>query len=222
MNRLFAVLSVGATLLVSWTSVGNAEVSGIYIEARTCQVYTGPCFANGEMGLTGKDAVLAWNIDQGTHQGVDLAGLNIVMLVKSEETLGHEGFATARPIATTMIVDTRATSAQRAALVDFARSQSGTTNVRIARIDAAPVRISLDIGELSGLVDAGDAVHLTTRKAREGDCICRNETAFYPPLAKVENFVPGVSVEGSVKARGLGTRWNTLGERNVYMATFSE
>ena len=222
MNRHFAALSVGVVLLLSWTSVGNAEVSGTYIEARTCQVYTGPCFANGEMGLTGKDAVLAWNIDQGTHQGVDLAGLNVVMLVKSEETLGHEGFATARPIATTMIVDSRANSEQCAVLVDFARNQSRTTNVEVARVDAASVRVSLDIGELSGRIDAGDAVHLTTRKVREGDCICRNETAFYPPLAKVENFVPGVSIEGSIKARGLGTRWNTLGERNVYMATFSE
>lgn len=222
MARHFATLCAGVTLLLSWTAVGHAEVSGTYIEARTCQVYTGPCFANGEMGLTGKDAVLAWNIDQGTHKGVNLAGLNVVMLVKSEETLGHEGFATARPIATTMIVDARANSSQREALVDFARTQSGTTNVEVARIDAATVSVSLDIGELSGQIDAGDAVHLTTRKARDGDCICRNETAFYPPLAKVENFAPGVSIEGNIKARGLGTRWNTLGERNVYMATFSE
>ena len=42
------------------------HVTGEYIESRTADVYTGPCFANSEVNLTGKEAVLAWHVDKGT------------------------------------------------------------------------------------------------------------------------------------------------------------
>lgn len=60
-----------------------AAIKGSYLEARTCQVYTGPCFANGEIGLTGKDAVMAWNVSEGDFQGVDLAGLSVVLVLRT-------------------------------------------------------------------------------------------------------------------------------------------
>ena len=67
-----------------------AELRGIYLESRTCQVYTGPCFANGEMGQSGKNAILAWNIAAGAYHGVDLAGLSVVAVIGSSETLGFQ------------------------------------------------------------------------------------------------------------------------------------
>ena len=39
-------------------------ISGQYIEARTCDVWTGPCFANADMSLDGKHAVLAWKVEK--------------------------------------------------------------------------------------------------------------------------------------------------------------
>ena len=42
-----------ALLFVFATTGQAANISGEYLEARTCVVYTGPCFANAEMGLTG-------------------------------------------------------------------------------------------------------------------------------------------------------------------------
>src|SRR5438034_8069518 len=42
------------------------HVSGEYIESRTADVYTGPCFANSEVNLTGQEAVLGWHVDKGT------------------------------------------------------------------------------------------------------------------------------------------------------------
>ena len=44
----------------------SAQVTGIYLESRTADVYTGPCFANGEVNLTGYEAVLAWRIEKGS------------------------------------------------------------------------------------------------------------------------------------------------------------
>lgn len=221
MKRVAVALAVvGVALLLH--STARAEISGTYIEARTCQVYTGPCFANGEVGLAGKEAMMAWNIEKGEHQGVDLTGLNVVMVIKAEDTIGFQGLKTARPLATSFLVDGRANQQQREALVQFAQQQTGTRHTKVARVDAEPIRVSLDLDELNGSVEAGKAVKLTTRKARKGDCICSNESAYYPPIAKVANFVPGVTIDGSVRARGLGSRWDVPGNRNVYMGTFSD
>src|SRR5438477_5023466 len=64
------------------------EISGGYLEVRSCDVYTGPCFANGEMGLTGKEAVMVWSIRQGSWKGVALDGLNVIAVVKTDDTMG--------------------------------------------------------------------------------------------------------------------------------------
>src|SRR5215472_18701380 len=68
-----------------------AEISGEYLEARTCDVYTGPCFANGEIGIAGKEAVMAWKIEEGRWAGEDLAGLGVALVIKANDTLGFGG-----------------------------------------------------------------------------------------------------------------------------------
>ena len=47
-------------------SSGDFTIVGDYIEARTSDVYVGPCFANSEMNLTGQEAVLAWRVREDT------------------------------------------------------------------------------------------------------------------------------------------------------------
>ena len=61
-------------------------VSGNYMEARTADVYTGPCFANGEVEINGKEAVFGWKINNGAWKGVDIAGLGVVGVVRTEYT----------------------------------------------------------------------------------------------------------------------------------------
>jgi hypothetical protein len=52
---------LGAAALVSSAAgIPARGLSGNYIEARTADVYTGPCFANGEIEMNGREAVFAW------------------------------------------------------------------------------------------------------------------------------------------------------------------
>ena len=69
MRHLFALLTLSLGV-VAPSLLAAEEISGSYMEARTCQVYTGPCFANAEVNLTGKDALMAWNIEEGKKGGV--------------------------------------------------------------------------------------------------------------------------------------------------------
>lgn len=202
-------------------SLRAADVTGTYLETRTCQVYTGPCFANAEMGLAGKDAIMAWGIESGNRDGVDLSGLSVVLVVRASDTLGFKGLADAKELKSVILVDERATSQQREALVAFAKEHAGPAGKVVSRVDASPIKLSLDQHDLVAKLDAGKSAKIVTRKAREGDCICRNEVAYYPPLAKVDNFAAGVTVEGEFAGRGLGSRWSTPESRSAYMGTFA-
>src|ERR1039458_3035259 len=75
--KLFCTVAVlcAATTISFAASLPARGVSGNYMEARTADVYTGPCFANGEVEINGKEAVFGWKIANGAWQGVNLAGL---------------------------------------------------------------------------------------------------------------------------------------------------
>lgn len=211
---------VAASIVVSSTT-GAAEISGHYLESRTCDVYTGPCFANAETGLAGKNALMAWSITQGQHQGVDLAGLKVVMALDSSVTLTFAGLNDAQHLKSVIYVDETASSRQRKALIDFAKHHSGRAGKAVVRVSTAPIQMSLDETKLTGQLSVAKDVKLVTRKAGKADCICTNEEACYPPLAKVEHWAPGVALVGHFKGRGLGARWSTPGARSTYMATFA-
>src|SRR6478609_4520449 len=148
------------------------SLSGTYLESRTCQVYTGPCFANAETALAGREALMAWNIESGKHNNVDLAGLSVVVAVRGNDTLAYQGVADPTELKAAIIVDAKASAAQKEALVAFAKEHAGRAGKEVVRVDAAPISMSLDSVELTGNLKAGEIAKLTTRKAKPGDCIC--------------------------------------------------
>ena len=119
-----------------------------------------------------------------------------------------------------VIVDASANSSQADALTKFALSQSGILHRDVAAVHRAAIEMSLDLAQLTAQLNVGDYAQLVTRKARRGDCICSNESAYYPPLVPLKGFVPGVTIEGEVAARRLGTRWSIPDSRTAYMGTF--
>src|SRR5947209_9903004 len=102
------LLLAAAALLVSGTSLQAAGLSGAYIEARTCDVWTGPCFANAEMNIGGKHAVLGWKVEKGKFNDVPLDGLSVVAVIAASDTLGLEQTGPAKAV---LIVDDKANKA---------------------------------------------------------------------------------------------------------------
>jgi hypothetical protein len=217
-HKLFSLLALAALAMPAFA---DDSITGTYLESRTCQVYTGPCFANAETALGGREALLAWNIESGKQNNVDLSGLSVVVATRASETLAHQGFNDPQELKSTIIVDAKANAAQKAALVAFAKEHSGRAGQNIARIDSAPIVMSLDSVELKGELKAGNIAKISTRKAKPGDCICSNEVQYYPPLAKVNRFASGVAIEAEYKGGGLGTTWSTPDSRSAYMGEFN-
>src|SRR5205823_14418812 len=140
MTRLFllpALLTVVAAPIGVSAPAGSA-VRGQYVEARTCDVFTGACFANADTGLTGKNAVLGWKIESGAVGTTRLDGLGVVAVVASRETLG---LTQSLPGKAVVIVDESASPAQRAALVEFVKAQAGDLVAEVVAVRAAKVDV---------------------------------------------------------------------------------
>src|SRR3954454_2879000 len=179
MKRTLALAALFAAAL----PLHAAGVAGSYIEARTCDVWTGPCFANAEMNLTGKHAVLGWKVDRGSLGAVRLDGLGVVAVVAAHDTLGLTQTGPARAV---LIVDRRADAAQREALIRLARRQGGDLVRNVVAVRSAPIDFEVCDCEGGGCakLSAGGARIETRCLDQKHDTVCGNEYAFYPPLAR--------------------------------------
>ncbi len=199
------------------------EISGNYLETRTCDVYTGPCFANAQVGLTGQQAIMAWSIESGTHEGVDLGGLNVVLVVRAADTLGFGGTVVVRPdpIRSVILVDARATDSQREALAAFVKQHAARVAGDVVRVASLPIEMKFDPIDMECSLEAGKEARLVTRRLVPRDRCCTNEEIFYPPLTEVEHSEPAFTIDGGFTGRGLGQTWSNPKTRSSFLATFA-
>lgn len=223
-SAVVAIAFAGLVCANSRAGTKADSLRGNYLESRTCDIYTGPCFANSQVGLGGHEAILAWNIESGSFQGVDLTGLNMVMAVVANDTLGFDGGLEVSPdvIKSVILIDERADTAQREALVGLAKKRASRVVGDLVRVASAPIKIEVDHAEGVAHLDAGKEARLTTRKIMKCDCVCTNEAVFYPPLAQVERPSPAFTVEGGFQGRGLKEHWSNPGTRSAFVARFTE
>ena len=197
-------------------------ISGNYIEARTADVYTGPCFANGEVDINGKEAVFGWKINNGAWKGVNIAGLGVVGVVRTEHTLGDVQ-RPLNPATSVIIVDSRATAAQREALISFAKAQSPALLNHVVAVKSAPVELTIQNGNIHGgaaRLTAGSLAEIATRGMTEADHICGNEDIYYPPLNAMEHAMPAYALENSYQGDGLNEKWSVRFRRSSFVGTF--
>ncbi len=217
MKRTVALAAVALIVLAGPLSA--AGITGKYIEARTCDVWTGPCFANAEMNLGGKHAVLGWLVEKGTLGDARLDGLGVVAVVAASDTLGLKQTGPAKAV---LIVDSRANAAQRDALVRLARRQGGDLVKNVVAVQSA--RIDLDVGGCEeggcGKLVAGPARIETRCLDEKHDKVCGNESAFYPPLARGVHVKPALAVEHTYTGKGVHETWNDAGRRGAYLGSF--
>lgn len=214
------LLAVALAVVLSASPAESAGLTGKYIEARTCDIWTGPCYANAEMHLAGKHAVIGWKIDRGRLDNVSLDGLSVVAVVAARDTLGCRQTGKARAI---VIVDDRATTAQRDALVKLARKQGGELVAQVVHVEAAPIELDLCPCKEDGcaVLTAGKA-RIETRCLNVGhDKVCGNESAFYPPLTGDVTVKPAMAVEHTYAGKGAGARWSEANRRGAYLGSFA-
>jgi len=223
---LFAILVVTLICALPAGAAPNKQapqITGQYLESRTADIYTGPCIANSEVNLAGKQVVMAWHVDQGTWTDVDLSGLTVVAVANATDTLGMDGAvpSLARSI---LIVDQSATTAQRTALINFAQAQGGAILSHVMAVEVAPMKFETNVGghHMASSLTAGTLVRVTTRSLNDGDEFCHNEDVYYPPLAaNLTLSMPAVATESGYHGNHLGITWTENERRGVFVGTFA-
>jgi hypothetical protein len=209
-----------AALVLNAAPVNAAGLTGQYVEARTCDIWTAPCFANAEMNLAGKNAVMAWKVEQGALDRVDLKGLGVVAVVAASDTLGLEQTGPGKAI---LIVDSKADAAQRDALVRLARQQGGDLLRNVIAVQFAPIDLTLCECKdgTCAVMKAGSVARIETRCIdAEHDKACGNESAFYPPLVPSARVRAAVAVEHRFNGPGFNQTWKEADRRGAYVGTF--
>jgi hypothetical protein len=197
------------------------QIRGDYIETRSADVYTGQCFANGEVNLVGKEAILAWHVQSGSWDGIALDGLTVAAAVRAQATLG-DPYANPYPAQSVLLVDDQATPQQNAALVSFAKHMGGELLENVEQTITAPMEMIVN-HERHGvaLLRAGQFATVQTRSLGDKDHVCGNEVTFYPPLTQVSHSMPAVAVTDAYRGPGLGESWDTHGRRSAFVGTFA-
>jgi hypothetical protein len=221
MRRFALAMGVVVSLAMLAALPASAAVKGDYMEVRSADVYTGPCFANGQVGLEGKQAIMAWHVREGSWQGTDLAGLNVVAVVNASATLG-DPYHTPYPARAVLILDQRATSAQKAALAGFAKSAGGKLLSQVVLVKTAPISLEIGAGHVGmAKMVAGHLATIETRSLCSGDIICGNEYTYYPPLLAHVHAMPAFALRDSYQGNGLGTVWTNLNHRSAFVGNFN-
>ncbi len=201
-----------------------SNLSGDYLEVRSCDVYTGPCFANGEMGLSGKAAMMVWKIREGSWQGTQLDGLNVIAVIGTDRTIGNVRY-NPRQGKAAIITDSSASKAQKKALADFVRSKADAVASEFVSVESADIAASLNEPNKPGCasVKAGDIVNISTRCLTEKDDLCGNERLFYPPMTSaLDEVQPAFTEVAAFQGQTLNRSWEMVRNRGAYLASFNQ
>jgi hypothetical protein len=241
-----ALLLAGSPLAIAGegVSVGNGKtahaasnIAGDYMEARNADIYTGPCFSNAEIFITGNQAVMAWKVNRGSWDGVDLSGLAVAAAVRGTTTLSVDKPEEARSV---LMVDKSASPRQRDALIAMAKNLAGARLSNVVDVKVTQMTMTLEGDDMTGS-EAASAEHkdhgmphtpkaffwavgvaeILTRPLDDGDHFCGNERVEYPPLSHGVTAHPAYTLGHKFNSKGLDSKWNDPNCRSSFVGHFS-
>lgn len=195
----------------------NWTIKGEYFEACNCDVAC-QCLWLEPPDDDACMASLAWQIRDGQYGDVDLSGLNVAMLARSEEGVMFDPDVSWHMV---LIVDEDADEEQRAAIEDIYLGRAGgifaalaDTHVESAEVTTAPFTVTRSDGEIAATV--GDSVSMEVVEKPGFDE--QVGTASPHPLAKGETANVGQSTTATVSYSDEFS-WDVAGN-NSYFAEF--
>jgi hypothetical protein len=232
--RSICAVFCASFLALSASVASAAGIRGDYVEARTADVFTGPCFSNAEVFIYGNHAVMAWKVTEGSWKGVDLSGLCVAAAVNGTTTFSEDKPEKATAV---LIVDAKASDSQREALVEMAKSLGGARLSQIASVTTSKMSLKLEDHTVSASETAHEAhgmprsprasfwapglARIVTRPLDERDHACGNEVVAYPPLSHSVTAQPAYTLGHAFEGQGLNNRWDDPNCRSSFVGHFA-
>lgn len=194
-----------------------AAVVGDYVEARNCDVWTGPCFDNSV--IRGNHAVVGWIVREGAWNGVSLDSLSIILVLESEGILSTK---TEGKVRTIVFVDRKANAAQKKALISMVSKLAPRYVKNLAKVKRARIahrregfRASLEVGDRV-------EVKVSTRALNpELDKVCGSEEKAYDAFSQHTNVKCAKTLQHFYRGNDLEERWSDPNARSAMVGTFS-
>ena len=201
-------------LLLSAAATGSPVVTGRCVEARTASVFAGACHYGSEATTGGREALIAWRFDAGSHQGVDLTGVRVAAAIASDRNLAElEGAR--RSI---LFVSDRATPAQRTAVLDLLRASYGATFGKVLEERSAPIEVAFEGDRYR--VACGERLELAGTLLPDRACCRMPYAVWYRPLTPIAGAVVGENRVFRSTERTLGEVWDRPDENAAFSGTF--
>lgn len=207
-----AALAVG---LAAGSAQANPAVKGDYLESRSANVFVGACHHEGEILTAGRNAVLAWNITEGTRNGVDLKGVRAVAVVAADKHLEFDD-AKRRSV---LYVDSKSTPEQREAVVALLKDRSAAALGEVVAVKSAPVTFDAQ-GDMFRVHVEGIAYMKIKKQTAELCCKQPYET-WGKPFVSIKNARAGYCVGVGYKDTGLLQAWSATDQNNAFFGQFS-
>lgn len=205
----------------------DTTTAGRYVEARTASVFAGACHYNGELVTDGREAVLAWHFDRGAEQGVELAGLEAVAVVRATENLkltaldrAESGRAAERR--SIVYVPAALGERERDALVAAVRRHAADAIGEIVEVRGAELSVRFD-GDAYRVEVAGaaePAVELVGSLDADRACCRMPQNVWYEPLVPLSAPVVGKSETFAFRDAGFGSTWVRHDANDAFVGAF--
>ena len=216
-NLLLPLLLAAGTTFGATTDPNT--VSGDYVEVRTAEVFTGPCILGSEWESLGREAIMAWRISRGTLDGTSLDGLSIVAVVGADRNLGSATLGAPPPsqVKTVLMVDERATPAQRNALLTMVRGLAPAMTRDVTDVRAVPISFVSE-GVDTRITAAEARLEVTTRFEHSPTC---GATQWFDPLASTTTTVLALARANAWSGASPGATWTQTDRKSSFVGTFS-
>jgi hypothetical protein len=211
-------LTLLSILIVSVPNNSRAEtdaVKGDYVEVRTASVFAGACHYNGELTTSGRDALIAWNVKSGKWQGVGLAGVRAVAIIKATENLADINAAREAEI----IIGEDASDAQSRAMLNALRTRYANSLGKIIEVRRGPLSFEHEGKAYS--VRANSLASIDIEAMPDDLCCKMPQLVWYSPLFPIENRKVGYTTKASFAGGSVGDPWQRSGENSAFYGSFS-
>ncbi|HEV2296558.1 MAG TPA: DUF1326 domain-containing protein [Tepidisphaeraceae bacterium] len=207
------IKTIAASLVLLCSSTALAAVKGDYVEVRTASVFAGACHYNGELVTTGRDAILAWKITEGEHNGVNLAGVKAVAVVSSDANLSDDKATRKSEI----LID--GTDAQMSAWTAMLKEQSSAALGEIVSVKRGTVTFNHDKNGYT--LDAAGFASAKVQAMPDGGCCKQPNLVWYEPLTKLTDRKVGYTATASYAGGKIGTKWDRANENSAFYGSFT-
>jgi hypothetical protein len=217
-----AVAVVGTIALAGLLGTGvraaDTVITGDYVEARTAEVFTGPCIMGSEGEVSGKEAIMAWRVARGSMNGVTLDGLSVVAVVAADRHLSLHEFGAPAPksIKSVVMLDSRATPRQKEALIALTRSLAPGVLTDVIATRTVPITFRKD---KDGVAVSAGAAKMDVATEFEHPATC-GATKWFNPLSRTEGTAPGLTRAQEWSGPDLNAQWTQFDRKSSFFGTF--